>query len=212
MKLVFLGTSAAQPTPQRGLSCICLERKGEIFMFDAGEGSQIRYMKSGLGWNKKNEDFGYTHARRSLCRDLGIITKQCPMQNRTEKLEIFGPKGIDEFLSANIKILNFGLTFPIMITIIDEGKIIDEKEYTIHVSKADHSITAYSYRFDEKDKPGRFYKEKAQQLGIPKGQTMEQATKWRQYRNKWQDDNSITSIRRKKTWKENWDFRRYKTY
>ena len=35
MKLIFLGTSAAQPTENRGLSCICLERDGEILMFDA---------------------------------------------------------------------------------------------------------------------------------------------------------------------------------
>ena len=53
MKLVFLGTSAAQPTEKRGLSCICLEKEGEILMFDAGESAQISYTKAGLGWNKK---------------------------------------------------------------------------------------------------------------------------------------------------------------
>jgi len=53
MKLVFLGTSGAQPTIDRALSCICLEKNGEILMFDAGEGAQISYIKSGLGWNKK---------------------------------------------------------------------------------------------------------------------------------------------------------------
>jgi len=44
MKLVFLGTSASQPTENRGLSCICLEREGEILMFDAGEAAQISYL------------------------------------------------------------------------------------------------------------------------------------------------------------------------
>ena len=48
MKLVFLGTSAAQPTQKRGLSCICLEREGEIIMFDAGESAQIAYTRAGL--------------------------------------------------------------------------------------------------------------------------------------------------------------------
>jgi len=74
MKLVFLGTSAAQPTEKRGLSCICLEREGEILMFDAGESAQISYMKSGLGWNKKMKLF-VTHLHwRSLCRNSRIIT------------------------------------------------------------------------------------------------------------------------------------------
>ena len=74
MKLVFLGTSASQPTEKRGLSCICLERDGEILMFDAGEAAQISYMKSGLGWNKKMKLFVDTSSRRSLCRYSRSIT------------------------------------------------------------------------------------------------------------------------------------------
>ena len=74
MKLVFLGTSAAQPTVNRALSCTCIEREGEIMMFDAGEAAQISYMKSGLGWNKKMKNFRYAFARRSLCRNFRIIT------------------------------------------------------------------------------------------------------------------------------------------
>ena len=34
MKLVFLGTSGAQPTQERSLSCICLVTDNEIIMFD----------------------------------------------------------------------------------------------------------------------------------------------------------------------------------
>ena len=169
MKLVFLGTSAAQPTPYRGLSCICLERNGEIFMFDAGEAAQIAFMKSKLGWNKKMKIL-VTHMHGDHCVGILGLLQTMSMQGRTEKLEIFGPRGIDDFISANIKILNFGLTFPIMINIVNEGIIVDEKEYTIHVCKAEHSITAYSYRFDEKDKPGRFNPEKAKQFRVPEGE------------------------------------------
>ena len=46
MKLVFLGTAGAQPTEERSLSCICIEKEGEILMFDAGEGAQVSYLKS----------------------------------------------------------------------------------------------------------------------------------------------------------------------
>ena len=41
--------------------------------------------------------------------------------------------------------------------------------YSIHVCEADHSIPTYSYLFTEKDKPGKFYPEKAKELGIPEG-------------------------------------------
>ena len=169
MKLVFLGTSAAQPTEKRGLSCICLEKEGEILMFDAGEAAQIAYMKSGLGWNKKMKLF-VTHLHGDHCVGILGLLQTMSMQNRTESLEIFGPKGIDEFLAANIKVLNFGLPFSILINIISEGKIFENKKYLIHTTKANHSITAFSYLFEEKDKPGRFNVEKAKELGIPEGE------------------------------------------
>ena len=168
MKLVFLGTSAAQPTEFRGLSCICLEREGEIIMFDAGEAAQIAYLKSGLGWNKKMKIF-VTHLHGDHCIGILGLLQTMSMQNRTEPLEIYGPSGIDEFIGANIKILNFGLSFPVLITIIKEGIIFDSKIYSVSACKANHSITAYSYLFEEKEKPGRFNLERAKELGIPEG-------------------------------------------
>ena len=168
MKLVFLGTSAAQPTENRGLSCICLERDGEILMFDAGESAQISYMKSGLGWNKKMKIF-VTHLHGDHCVGILGLLQTMSMQNRTETLEIFGPSGIDEFIAANIKVLNFGLSFPVLINIIKDEKIIDNEKFSIHTCKANHSVIAYSYLFEEKDKPGRFNVDKAKELGIPEG-------------------------------------------
>lgn len=169
MKLVFLGTSAAQPTQKRGLSCICLEREGEIIMFDAGESAQISYTKAGLGWNKKMKLF-VTHLHGDHCVGILGLLQTMSMQNRTESLEIFGPKGIDEFLAANIKILNFSLPFSILITIVSEGKMYENNKFLIHAAKANHSITAFSYLFEEKDKPGRFNVQKANELGIPEGE------------------------------------------
>jgi len=168
MKLVFLGTSAAQPTENRGLSCICLERDGEILMFDAGEAAQISFMKSGLGWNKKMKLF-VTHMHGDHCVGILGLLQTMSMQNRTETLEIFGPNGIEEFIAANIKVLNFGLSFPVLITTINEGKIFEDEKFSIHVCKANHSVSAFSYLFEEKDKPGRFNIDKANQFGIPEG-------------------------------------------
>ena len=187
MKLVFLGTSAAQPTERRGLSCICLERDGEILMFDAGESAQISYMKSGLGWNKKMKIF-VTHLHGDHCVGILGLLQTMSMQNRTETLEIFGPSGIEEFISANIKVLNFGLSFPVLINIIKDEKIIDNEKFSIYTCKANHSITAYSYLFKEKDKPGRFNVEKAKKLGIPEGEL------WRKLQNGNQIENNGETI------------------
>ena len=168
MKLVFLGTSASQPTEDRGMSCICLEREGEILMFDAGEGAQRSYLKSGLGWNKKMKIF-VTHLHGDHCIGILGLLQTMTLQRRTEKIEIYGPEGIDEFIATNIKVLNFGLSFPVMISSIEEGMVTDEKTYTVKACNADHSVPAFSYVFQEKDKPGRFHPDKAKELGVPEG-------------------------------------------
>jgi ribonuclease Z len=169
MRLVFLGTSAAQPTPERGLTCICLEKEGEILMFDAGEGAQISYLKFGLGWNKKMKIF-VTHLHGDHCIGILGLLQTMTLQNRTEPMEIYGPDGIEEFIAANIKVLNFGLSFPVMITTVREGTVVNEKTYTINSCEAEHSVTSYSYLFQEKDKPGRFFPDKAKELGVPEGE------------------------------------------
>ncbi len=168
MKLVFLGTSAAQPTAERGMTCICLVLDREILMFDAGEGAQIAFSKAKLGWNKKMRIF-VTHLHGDHCVGILGLLQTMSLQNRTESVDIYGPTGIEEFIAANLKILNFGLTFPVRITRIKEGFVFDDSRFSIHVCEAEHSIPAYSYLFTEKDKPGKFYPEKAKELGIPEG-------------------------------------------
>jgi ribonuclease Z len=168
MKLVFLGTSAAQPTAERGMTCICLVLDREILMFDAGEGAQIAFQKSKLGWNKKIKIF-VTHLHGDHCVGILGLLQTMSLQNRTESVDIYGPTGIEEFIAANLKILNFGLTFPVRIIRIKEGLVFEDSTYSIHVCEAEHSIPAYSYLFTEKDKPGKFYPQKAKELGIPEG-------------------------------------------
>ena len=169
MKLVFLGTSGAMPTTDRGLTCICLVKDNEILMFDAGEGAQISYLKSGLPWNKKMKIF-VTHLHGDHCIGILGLLQTMNLQNRTESVEIFGPDGIDEFIAANIKILNFGLSFPILISRVNEGLIVDEKDYSVFANDANHGIPAFSFRFDEKDRPGKFFPENAKALEIPEGE------------------------------------------
>ena len=168
MKLVFLGTSGAMPTIDRGLTCTCLVKDNEVLMFDAVEGAQISYLKSGLPWNKKMKIF-VTHLHGDHCIGILGLLQTMNLQNRTESVEIFGPDGIDEFIAANIKILNFGLSFPVQISLVKEGEIVNEKKYSVQSCEAQHGVPAFSYVFQEKEKPGEFFPEKAQALKIPEG-------------------------------------------
>ena len=169
MELIFLGTAASHPTLERSASCICLVRDREILMFDAGEGAQISYLKSGLGWNKKMKIF-VTHLHGDHCIGILGFLQTMTLQNRTEPIEIYGPEGIEEFIAANIKVMNFGLSFPVFITLVNEGLVVSEEKYEVYACEAEHSVQTFSFLFLEKEKPGTFYPEKATALGIPKGE------------------------------------------
>jgi len=137
-------------------------------MFDAGEGAQISYLKSGLGWNKKMKNF-VTHLHGDHCIGILGFLQTMTLQNRTEPVEIYGPEGIEEFITANIKVMNFGLSFPVFITLVNEGLVVSEEKYEVYACEAEHSVQTFSFLFLEKEKPGTFYPEKAIALGIPKG-------------------------------------------
>ena len=168
MKLVYLGTSAAAPTMERSLTCICLVRENEVLMFDAGEGAQIAYLKASLPWNKKMKIF-VTHLHGDHCLGILGLLQTMSLQKRTESVEIYGPAGIEEFITANIKVLNFGLLFPVFITIVNEGNIVNERDYQVKCCDAQHGVPAFSYCFEENERPGIFYPDKARALGIPEG-------------------------------------------
>jgi len=170
LKIIFLGTSAAIPTFQRGLSSIAMIRGSEILIFDVGEGMQLKFMKSKLGMNKKMKIF-ITHIHGDHCLGLLGLLQTLSLMGRTKPVEIFGEPRIQEFVLINHKILNFNLNYQVIIHVIkNEGILVNEKDYCIKACFADHSILSYSFLVEEFDRPGKFDIEKARKYGIPEGE------------------------------------------
>src|ERR671928_1354470 len=112
MRMVFLGTSSAVPTLERGLSSIALLRGAELLLFDAGEGMQRNFIKAGLGMNKKMKIF-ISHMHADHCVGLLGLLQTMSLQGRESPLDIYGQNKLADFLNENIRIINFSLTFDI---------------------------------------------------------------------------------------------------
>src|ERR671924_1574780 len=128
MQMVFLGTSSATPTVERGLSSIALLRGNELLLFDAGEGMQRNFIKAGLGMNKKMKIF-ITHMHADHCVGLLGLLQTMSLQGRERMLDIYGEPRLEEFLRENIRIINFRLTFDIIVRKIEKtGLVVREKD------------------------------------------------------------------------------------
>jgi len=169
LRIVFLGTSAAIPTYERGLSSIAIARGDEIIIFDAGEGMQIKFIRSKLGINKKMKIF-VTHIHGDHCLGLLGLLQTLSLMGRTKPVEIFGEPRLLEFILTIQKILNFTVNYQVNIhTIQKEGILVEEKGYIIKACLSDHSILSFSFLLEENHRPGIFNIEHAKQVGIPEG-------------------------------------------
>jgi ribonuclease Z len=170
MQLVFLGTSSAVPTADRGLSSIALMRDAELLLFDAGEGMQRNFIKAGLGINRKMKIF-ITHMHADHCVGLLGLLQTMSLQGRERSIDIYGEPRLEEFLRENMRIINIGLTFDIFVRKIEKaGLVVREKDYQVSCCETLHSAPSFAYCLEEFDRPGIFNISEAKRLGIPEGE------------------------------------------
>ena len=174
LRIIFLGTSAATPTDERGLSSIAVARGNEILLFDTGEGMQRNFIRSSLRMNCKMKVFiTHMHADHSL-GILGLL-QTLSLNGRKLPIDIYGEPRLREFITSNTRLIGFGLSFDVRLHSIEkEGLLVREKDYEVTCCEADHNVTAYSYCLTELERPGIFSLKKAEQLGIPEGNLYKQ--------------------------------------
>ena len=169
MRITFLGTAASIPTAARALSAVAIQRKGELFLFDCGEGTQRQMIQAKLGFNRKTRIF-ITHKHGDHILGLPGLLQTMSLLGRDKPLQIYGPKGTADFLEAMITTVEFSLRFPVEVCEIEnEGLVLNEQEYEVHSVWAEHSIPSLAYALIEKPRPGKFHPERALALGVPKG-------------------------------------------
>jgi len=167
-EVIFLGTGGSIPTLQRGLSAVAIRRKAELLLFDCGEGTQRQMVQAGVGFHRKAKVF-VTHMHGDHVLGLPGLLQTMSLLDRTKKLEIYGPQGIEAFVEAINQTVRFSLTFPVQVSEVEEGLICEEKEYQVYAAPSDHMNHSLAYALVEKPRPGRFNTEKARELGVPAG-------------------------------------------
>lgn len=170
MQITFLGTSSGVPTRSRNVSSVALRlpQRAELWLFDCGEGTQHQILRSDLKISQLSRIF-VTHMHGDHIFGLMGLLASCGLAGNVEKIDIYGPSGLNEYLQASSRYSHTHFSYPIKVHTVQPGVIYEDDEFTVTCGLLHHRITAFGYRVAEKDRSGRFDIEKAKALEIPAG-------------------------------------------
>jgi ribonuclease Z len=172
MRFHFLGTSAGSPTVERNVTslAVAFEQRGDWYMFDCGDGTQQRILRTSLSLPKMSKIF-ITHMHGDHCYGLpGILTSRGMMCGSERPLKIYGPKGITEFVNTILRLSYTKVRYPIEFhEFSTAGELYSDDLETMKCVKLSHDVPSFAYVLNETDRPGVFDVEKAKKEGIPHG-------------------------------------------
>ena len=163
----FLGTSAARPTVERGVSSIAVIREGETMLFDCGEGTQRQMMRYGISFNLG--DIFFTHFHGDHFFGVTGLLRTLALQGRTEPLRLWGPRGAQRMLKRALELGMDRIPFLVQISELAPDEPVLRTQYAIVPYAAAHGSGALGFALVEEERRGRFNPDRARELGIPEG-------------------------------------------
>ena len=152
MKLTILGCYAATPRTITNPTSQVLEIRNRMFLIDCGEGTQVQLRKHKIKFSKINHIF-ISHLHGDHCYGLIGLVSTFMLLNRTNDLHIYGPKGIKEIITLQLRLsnswTNYGLYFHELASIESEVIYEDEK-VLVKTIPLKHRIYTNGFLFVEK--------------------------------------------------------------
>ncbi|WP_460163167.1 MBL fold metallo-hydrolase, partial [Ruminococcus sp. 25CYCFAH16] len=150
IRVYLLGTGGSWPTPFRGTAGVAVRMDDEAVLFDCGEYTQVRLMKSSLSLMKIKRIF-ITHFHGDHFLGLPGLIQTMSLFGRKEPLEIYGPIGADMIIPSALSIGYYDLSFEIKVKELGNQGELDFGEYKVMYKKSNHVIPSLSYSIKEKD-------------------------------------------------------------
>ncbi|WP_418283768.1 ribonuclease Z [Halorubrum sp. DTA46] len=168
LRVTFLGTGGAVPTTERAPSALFVNREGDRLLFDCGEGTQRQMMRYGTGFGIDHLFVSHLHGDHVL--GIPGLVQTLGFNDRTEPLTIHCPQGTADDLRDLVHAVGHDPAFRVRIEPVATGGVaLDADGYAVRAFETTHRTNSQGYVLEEDDRPGRFDRPKAEELGVPVG-------------------------------------------
>jgi ribonuclease Z len=169
MRVTFLGTGGAVPTTERGPSALLVNREGDRLLFDCGEGTQRQMMRFGTGFTVSHLFVTHLHGDHVL--GIPGLIQTWDFNDREEPIAIYAPPGSKRHLRSLVNAGGYRPGYPVTIREVRPGNVaFDGDGYEVRTFETEHrNVRSMGYALVEDDRPGRFDRERAEELGVPVG-------------------------------------------
>jgi ribonuclease Z len=156
-EILILGTSAAIQANGRHQSAQVLKLDKQYFLIDCGEGTQEQLVRRRINTNKISKIFiSHLHGDHFL----GLFGLLCTMSllGRVKALEIYGPKGLREIISTQLKYSQSYFNYPVEFietTPFEKNELCSNSQIEVYSFPLEHGIECTGFLFNEKPKSRR---------------------------------------------------------
>jgi ribonuclease Z len=169
MEAFILGCGGMVPLPNRHLTSVLLRREGELFLFDAGEGTQVSLRRLNLRWKKISVIF-ISHTHADHVTGLPGLLMLSSQVDRDDPLYIIGPPRIAEYIETSRKVLDMFINYEIVVNeVTSPGVVYEGDGFHVKAFQLRHTKPCFGYALEEHPRPGEFHPDKAVELGVPRG-------------------------------------------
>jgi len=168
MKLTILGCHSATPRWDANPTAQVLSVKGHLFLIDCGEGTQIQLRRFKVKFARIKHIF-ISHLHGDHFYGLVGLISTFRLLGREAELHIYGPKGIKEAITLQLKLSNSWTNYPLLFHELDSKEpvlLYEDDKITVTTIPLDHRVYTNGFLFHEKPGQLTLNVEKAKELKV----------------------------------------------
>jgi len=152
LKLTILGCYSATPRTFTNPTSQVLEINNHVFLIDCGEGTQVELRRNKIKFSRINHIF-ISHLHGDHFYGLIGLVSTFRLLNRENPLHIYGPKGIKEAITLQLKLSNSWTDYPLHfhdLTNEESEVIFEDDKVIVRTIPLQHRVYCNGFLFQEK--------------------------------------------------------------